>query len=92
MSIFVVTGGAGFIGSNLVESILRKGHEVRVIDNFSTGRRSNLAEAEAWATTGGGPIYRIFGNRALYTPDDLLAWAEEKLSAPRRSTSDTGVM
>ena len=39
------------------------------------------------ATTGGGPIYRIFGNRALYTPDDLLTWAEAKLSPPRRSTS-----
>jgi hypothetical protein len=43
---------------------------------------------QKYATTGGGPVYRIFGNRALYTPDDLLAWAEAKLSAPRRSTSD----
>lgn len=43
---------------------------------------------EKWGTTGGGPTYRIFGNRALYTPDDLIAWAEAKLSAPRRSTSE----
>ncbi len=44
---------------------------------------------QKYATTGGGPVYRLFGHRAVYTPDDLLAWAKSKLSAPRRSTSDT---
>jgi UDP-glucose 4-epimerase len=38
----LVTGGAGFIGSNLVEELLDRGHEVKVLDNFSTGRRENL--------------------------------------------------
>jgi hypothetical protein len=40
------------------------------------------------ASTGGGPIYQIWGNKALYTPPNLLTWAEAKLSAPRRSTSE----
>jgi hypothetical protein len=41
------------------------------------------------ATTGGGPPYQKFGNRTLYTPNTLDSWAEEKLSEPRRSTSET---
>jgi len=39
----LVTGGAGFIGSHLVEQLLRDGYRVIVLDNFSTGRRENLA-------------------------------------------------
>jgi nucleoside-diphosphate-sugar epimerase len=42
MAFFLVTGGAGFIGSHIAQELLRKKHRVRVIDNFSTGRRENL--------------------------------------------------
>lgn len=44
MSKILVTGGAGFIGSNLVEHFLEKGHQVVVLDNFSTGHRHNIAQ------------------------------------------------
>lgn len=39
------------------------------------------------ATVGGGPVYRRFGNRAVYTTTDLDAWIEQKLTPPRASTS-----
>jgi UDP-glucose 4-epimerase len=42
----LVTGGAGFIGSNLVDALLDRGDEVAVLDDLSTGRRSNVADAE----------------------------------------------
>lgn len=46
MAIFMVTGGAGFIGSHIVDRLVEDGHRVRVVDNFSTGRRENLAHLE----------------------------------------------
>jgi UDP-glucose 4-epimerase len=42
MSTYLVTGGAGFIGSHLTDALLAAGHEVRVLDDLSTGKRENL--------------------------------------------------
>src|SRR5712692_441613 len=42
MASYLVTGGAGFIGSHLTEELVRRGHSVRVVDNLVTGKRRNL--------------------------------------------------
>ncbi len=42
MSLYLVTGGAGFIGSHLVEALRRRGDQVRIADNFATGKRENV--------------------------------------------------
>ena len=47
MAQYLVTGGGGFIGSHLVDRLLELGHAVRVLDNFATGRRQNLAHCLA---------------------------------------------
>lgn len=41
MAKYLVTGGAGFIGSNIVEELLERKESVRVFDNYSTGKREN---------------------------------------------------
>lgn len=44
MANYLVTGGAGFVGGHLVQGLVGRGHNVRVLDNFSTGKRSNLED------------------------------------------------
>src|SRR5580693_21577 len=46
MASYLVTGGAGFIGSHLAEELVRRGHRVRVVDSLITGKRRNLDHIE----------------------------------------------
>lgn len=55
----LVTGGAGFIGSHIVEELLRRGHSVRVLDNLSTGKRENVL---------------MFGDRVEFIEGDIRSY------------------
>jgi UDP-glucose 4-epimerase len=88
----LVTGGAGFIGSNLVDALLDRGDEVTVVDDLSTGRRENLSEAGA---AGGHLVERDIrdaeGVLALcreVSPETIFHFAAQ--IDVRRSVSDPG--
>lgn len=57
----------------------------------SRGLRFSKNTLQKLVTTGGGPAYRRFGNRAVYAREDLDAWIESKLSAPRYTAASHGV-
>lgn len=59
MSEYLVTGGAGFIGSNVAEFLIKQGKHVRIFDNFSTGKRANLEAFAAKAEVIEGDL-RVF--------------------------------
>jgi UDP-glucose 4-epimerase len=63
MAKYLVTGGAGFIGSNLVDKLIEKGHEVAVIDNLSTGKKENInssAKFYQFDICDSGELYKYF--------------------------------
>jgi UDP-glucose 4-epimerase len=84
----LITGGAGFIGSNLADRLLEEGHEVLSIDNYATGRRGNLTERDGLTIVEGsitgpeldrafadfGPDHVVHTAASYKDPD---AWAED---------------
>ena len=56
-STFLVTGGAGFIGSNLCEAILKLGYKVRCLDDLSTGKQANVVNInQGWGFASAGYV------------------------------------
>ena len=62
MSKYLVTGGAGFIGSHLATALVERGDRVRVLDNFSTGDEANLAHLEVGELGSDAPVELIRGS------------------------------
>jgi len=60
--LFVVTGGAGFIGSHLVAALVERGDRVRVLDDFSSGRPENLAALTVGPPGSGAPVELVRGS------------------------------
>lgn len=75
---WLITGVAGFIGSNLLESLLSEGYEVRGLDNFTTGSRSNLDQVRERVSPGAWSGFRLLEGDIRRTSDvmDAVAGAE----------------
>jgi len=72
MASYLVTGGAGFIGSHLSEELLRRGHRVRIADNFVTGKRQNLDRLCGAEVLEGDLAETAFAERATAGVDYVL--------------------
>ena len=86
MAHYLVTGGAGFIGSHLAEELVRRGHRVRVADSLVTGKRSNLDHLEAVEFFEGDVSDLQFARRAVAGCDYVLHQAA--LPSVPRSVKD----
>ena len=82
MTIYLVTGGAGFIGSHIVATLVQQGATVRVLDNFSTGKRSNLAHRSGAEVIEGDVRERDTVRAAMRQVDYVLHLAAQ-ISVPR---------
>jgi nucleoside-diphosphate-sugar epimerase len=72
MASYLVTGGAGFIGSHLAEELVRRGHHVRIADNFVTGKRHNLSHLCGAEVLEGDLADATFAERATQGMDYVL--------------------
>src|SRR6267142_1967013 len=86
MASYLVTGGAGFIGSHLTEELVRRGHTVRVIDSLITGKRRNLAHVPGVEFLEGDLADLSFATRAAEGMDYVLH--EAAIPSVPRSVKD----
>ena len=80
---YLVTGGAGFIGSNMVDELVRRGHGVVVLDDLSTGKEENLAEARNKITFVKGSITDIEAVQKAIQQADYVIHLAARTSVPR---------
>jgi UDP-glucose 4-epimerase len=83
MTTCLVTGGAGFIGSHLVEALLAQGHAVRVLDNLSTGRETNLARVRSRIDLRIGDLTDVEAVRSAVRGTELVFHQGALASVPR---------
>jgi UDP-glucose 4-epimerase len=83
MTVCLVTGGAGFIGSHLVEALVQRGHTVRVLDNFSTGDLANLERVRGQIHTLDGDITDLSAVQAAMRGVELVFHQAALASVPR---------
>jgi nucleoside-diphosphate-sugar epimerase len=84
---YLVTGGAGFIGSNIVEALVRRGDSVVVLDNFSTGKRENLQAVADQVTVVEGSITDLPTVRRAVEGCDFV-FHQAALASVQRSVDD----
>lgn len=88
MAVYVVTGGAGFIGSNIVRRLVEQGAEVRVVDDLSTGRRDNLPRLDEGVTffegsvCDDGLLHRAFAGADYVLHQAALASVQRSIENP----------
>jgi nucleoside-diphosphate-sugar epimerase len=80
---YLVTGGAGFIGSNLAEELVRRGERVRVLDNFITGKRENLSSFQNFIELIEGDIRDLETCRRVLRKADYVLHQAALASVPR---------
>ena len=80
---YLVTGGAGFIGSNIVDELVRRGHAVIVLDNLSTGKESNLASVRDRIELSTGSITDLAAVQAACRGADYVIHLAARTSVPR---------
>ena len=80
---YVVTGGAGFIGSNIVDELVRRGHDVTVLDDLSTGAEANLAVARAKIEFRVGSIVDLAAVQSACHKADCVIHLAARTSVPK---------
>jgi nucleoside-diphosphate-sugar epimerase len=80
---YLVTGGAGFIGSNIVDELVRRGHQVTVLDDLSAGKESNLAEVRGKIDLRIGSITDLAAVQTACHGADYVIHLAARTSVPR---------